>query len=172
MRMIPTSRIGAVSAGVLLAVVLLLSACGSSSSSSKGAAADDATTTSSTIPTPAQAASSCQKATSAVGSLIDAANAGSSAMDYSALGGLLDDVRADAEQCQAAVKAASPKLSAEGQTAATSYSGALGAVLPLLELAPTDPDMLSVWTARMSAVLGPLTAAQGALAQADPLFAN
>jgi hypothetical protein len=107
-----------------------------------------------------------------VGSLIDAANAGSSSMDYSALGGLLDDARVAAEQCQAAVKAASPKLSAEGQTAAASYSDALGAVVPLLGFTPTDPDTLSVLVARLSAVLGSLTAAQGALAQADPVFGN
>lgn len=149
--MIPTSRAGAVSAGALLAVVLLLSGCGTSSDSSADVGAGSGSA--STIPTPAQAASSCQEATSALGSIIQASNGDPSSMDFSALGTSVDDARAAAENCQAAVKAASPKLSAEGQTAATSYSDALSAVLPLLGLAPTDPDTLSVWTARVSAVL-------------------
>ncbi|NCY17150.1 MAG: hypothetical protein EBX39_10350 [Actinobacteria bacterium] len=166
---------GAIAGAALLAIVLSvpLAACGGSSSDSRGdssSAGNEQTATDDT--SPAQATATCAKANEALGSIGTAIGVAPSTINYTEVGDLISTGAGLVQSCQSAVQATIPGLPAEAQSAASAYVAALGAVLPILKLSPTDSATLDVWAAQFSTVLGPLSAAKGALATADPDFAD
>ena len=163
---------GSLGAVVLVALSASLVACGGSSSSSSGTTTTTAAATATTVPTVAQVVSACQGAGSALSSIGNTIQQDSSTIDYSTVDNLISSGVGPVQVCQAAMQAAIPGLPAAAQSAASAYATALGGVVTVLKNGPSDAAALPAWVAKLSAAASSLSTAQGALALADPDFAD
>ncbi|NCY15965.1 MAG: hypothetical protein EBX39_04205 [Actinobacteria bacterium] len=163
---------GTLGAIVLVTLSAALVACGGSSSSSSGTTTTTAVASSTTVPTVAQVASTCQEASTAISAIGDAIEQNSASIDYATLDDLISSGVGPVQRCQVAMQAAVPGLPAAAQSAASTYASALGGVVTVLQNGPADAAAVPAWVAKMAAAAAPLSAAQGALAQADPDFAD
>lgn len=93
-------------------------------------------------------------------------------IDYSTLDNLVSTAVGPVQRCQAAMQAAVPGLPAAAQSSATAYAQGLGGVVSVLQNGPADAAAVPAWVARMAAATSTLSAAQGALAQADSAFSD